>query len=161
MSHCLYIWRTRNRPFTCKCDFIIQVRALLKCNQHRYTCISLARCSVGIALLTYLIDAKKCWYNTNTFLQFASYFAVATQGFQVFFGHFEALQILMIMSLMFAAGGFILLFLYHRREKAYDPLKTNLGILCTISWGVACKFIASLLVSCMVADSVHFFSGDN
>ena len=63
----------------------------------------------------------------------------------------------MIMSLMFAAGGFILLFLYHRREKAYDPLKTNLGILCTISWGVAGKFIASLLVSCMVADSVHLF----
>ena len=78
--HIRYIWyeslfvymKKRNRPFTCKCDFIIQVRALLKCNQHRYTCISLARCSVGIALLTYLIDAKNCWYNTNTFLQFAS-----------------------------------------------------------------------------------------
>lgn len=70
---------------------------------------------------------------------FLNILAVSNQGFQVFFGHFEALQILMIMSLVFAAGGFILLFLYHRREKAFDAVKTNIGILCAICWGIAGK----------------------
>lgn len=59
----------------------------------------------------------------------------------MFFGHFEALQVLMIMSLVFAAGGFVLLFLYHKREKACDPLKTNIGILCAITWGIAGKLM--------------------